>query len=76
MMDGRESPLILSADLFPDMTDEEMNLEIEMMFLRSKAIQDAISGNIPVGEMIELVEYSGVDIDQWAITCDDVSGMW
>ena len=75
-MPNRESPLILSADIFPDMSIQEIELEIEMMFLRSKAIQDAISGNIPVGEMIELVEYSGVDIDQWAITCDDVSGTW
>ena len=75
-MQNRESPLILSADLFPDMTTEEMMHEIEMMFIRSQAIQDAISGNIPVGEMVELVEFSGVDIDQWAITCDDVSGTW
>lgn len=75
-MSNRESPLILSADLFPDMTDDEMALEIEMMFIRSQAIHDAISGNIPVREMIELVEFTGVDIDQWAITCDDVSGNW
>ena len=75
-MVSRGSPLILSADLFPDMSDEEMAYEIEMMFLRSQAIHDAISGNIPVGEMVELVEFTGVDIDQWAITCDDVSGAW
>lgn len=75
-MASRDSPLILPADLFPDMTDEEMKNEIEMMFIRSQAIHDAISGNIPVKEMIELVEFSGVDIDQWAITCDDVSGTW
>jgi hypothetical protein len=75
-MGYRESPLILSADIFPDMDDDEIALELEMMFLRSKAIHDAISGNIPVAEMVEIVEFSGIDIDQWAITCDDVSGTW
>ncbi|MFN7762544.1 MAG: hypothetical protein ACK5RE_18005 [Pseudanabaena sp.] len=75
-MEVRESPLILSADLFPDMSVNEMAYEIEMMFRRSQAIHDAISGKIPVREMVDIVEDSGIDIDQWAITCDQVSGMW
>ena len=64
------SPLVLSADIFSDMTDGEMAIEIELMFERSKAISQAISGNMPVSELCELVRSQDYDIDEWAEACD------
>jgi hypothetical protein len=75
-MSRNDSPLILPADIFPDMSAEEIAREIENMFVRSQAIYDAISGIITPQNMIELVEFSGVDIAEWALDCDRVSGNW
>jgi hypothetical protein len=72
-MDSWNSPLVLAVDIFPDMTPDELAKEIDLMFTRSMAIKDAISGNMPVSELCELVRSHDISIDDWSINCDDVS---
>lgn len=60
-----DSPLILPAYLLPDMSEGDRILEISLMIDRQIAIYQAIDGNLPASELLELVESQEISIDDW-----------
>jgi hypothetical protein len=70
------SPLVLPAEIFPDMSADDIANEIKLMHERSTAIHRAMDGNMPVSELAELVRSQGFDIDQWAADCELFGEKW
>lgn len=75
-MDSWDSPLVLPAAIFPDMGLDEIAMEIELMFQRSHAISQAMSGNMPIDELCEMLRAQDVSIDDWADDCDEYGESW
>lgn len=62
--------LIIPADIFPDMSEEERALEIQLMIERSTAIHEAMKGNISATDLLDILEYTQVDMDDFIHTLD------
>ncbi|NUN66355.1 hypothetical protein HCU40_16745 [Pseudanabaena biceps] len=71
-----QSPLVLPAQIFADMSEADIALEMELMFQRSSAISQAISGNMPIDELCELIRAQEISIDDWADDCDEYGEDW
>jgi hypothetical protein len=76
MIDTWDSPLVLPAEIFSDMSEEEIALEVELMFARANAISQAIKGKMPVNELAELIRTQDISIDDWAMHCDEFGERW
>lgn len=60
-----DSPLILPAHLYSEMDESSRIYELELMIDRQIAIYQAIDGNLPASELLELVESQEISIDDW-----------
>jgi hypothetical protein len=60
-----ESPLFLPAHLLPDMSEGDRILEISLMVDRQIAIYQAIDGNLPPSELLELIDSQEIPVDDW-----------
>jgi len=58
-----KSPLILPAEIFPDMSEGDRVAELHLMIERAIALDNAIQGNIPASQILELIDHQGLDID-------------
>lgn len=64
-MNNWNSSLVLPAILYPDMSQDEVELAIEDMFSRSEAISKAIAGNMSASDLAELIRAQDFEIDSW-----------
>jgi DNA-binding transcriptional regulator YdaS (Cro superfamily) len=71
-----ESPLVLPAEVFPDMSDDEIALEVELMFQRANAISQAIKGEVSASDLAEIIRSQDISIDDWALHCDEFGERW
>lgn len=60
-----DSPLFLPAHLLPDMSEGDRLLEISLMIDRQIAIHQAIDGNLPASELLELIDSQEISVDDW-----------
>lgn len=60
-----QSPLFLPAHLCPEMSEGDRILEISLMIDRQIAIHQAIDGNLPASELLELIDSQEIYIDDW-----------
>lgn len=59
------SPLFLPAYLSPEMSEGDRIVEISLMIDRQVAIYQAIDGNLPASELLDLIESQEIEIDPW-----------
>lgn len=60
-----QSPLFLPAHLCPEMSHGDRILEILLMVDRQIAIYQAIDGNLPPSELLELIDSQEIPVDDW-----------
>lgn len=60
-----ENPLVLPAELFPDMSESDRAIEIQLMIDRAVALDNAIQGNLPASQVLELIDHQGFDVDEF-----------
>jgi hypothetical protein len=70
------SPLVIAADIFPDMSRSEIDLEIKLMFERSINLSKALRGEISASELAEIFSAQDISIDDWVAHCDEVGERW
>lgn len=66
-----DSPLFLPAHLLPDMSEGDRTLEIALMIDRQIAIHQAINGNLPASELLELIDSQEISVDDWIDDLED-----
>lgn len=59
------NPLVLPAEMFPDMSDSDRAVELQLMIERAIAIEKAIQGKTPASEVLELIDHQGFDVDEF-----------
>ena len=59
------NPLVLPAELFPDMPDDDRAIEIQLMFDRAITLENAIQGNVPASQLLELIDDQGFSVDEF-----------
>lgn len=62
---GWNNPLVLPAEMFPDMTEGDRATEIQLMIDRAIALENAINGNVPANQLLELIDDQGFDVDEF-----------
>jgi len=65
------TPLIIPAHLFPDQTEEEQLLEIQLMIARQTALYKAIDGENSASDLLDFVEAQGYEVDLWIEDIDN-----
>jgi hypothetical protein len=70
------SPLVLPAEIFPDMSESDVMLELQLMVERSNAIANAIAGNMPASELAELIRAQDFEVDSWIDAIDELGERW
>jgi hypothetical protein len=58
-----KNPLILPAEMFPDMSEGDRVVELQLMIDRAIALENAIQGEIPASQVLELIDHQGFDVD-------------
>jgi hypothetical protein len=58
-------PLIIPANLFPDMSESERLEEIELMISRQTALYQAIDGRLPASDLLDFIDSQGYEVDAW-----------
>lgn len=59
------NPLVLPAEMFPDMSDGDRAVELQLMIERAIALENAIQGNVPANDLLELIDGQGFDVDDF-----------
>ncbi len=65
-----DSPLIIPAHLFPEMTEEERAQELDLMIARAHAIHAAIAGEMSASDLADLIDSQGYEVDDWVEDLD------
>lgn len=60
-----KNPLVLPAEMFPDMSESDRATEIQLMIERAIALENAIQGNVPANDLLELIDDQGFDVDEF-----------
>lgn len=63
-MDWR-NPLVLPAEMFPDMSEGDRAVEIQLMIDRAIALENAIKGNVSANNLLELIDDQGFNVDDF-----------
>ncbi len=71
-----QSPLFLPAHLMPEMNEGDLATEISLMMDRQTAIYQAIAGNLPASELLELIDSQSIDVDEWLDDLDLYGEGW
>jgi hypothetical protein len=66
-----DSPLFLPAHLLPDMSEGDRAIEVSLMIDRQIAIYDAINGDLPASQLLELIDSQEIPIDDWISDLQD-----
>lgn len=66
-----DSPLVLPFEMFPEMTQADCDAEIEAMFARSHALDKAMRGEVPISDLLDLIEEQGYDMDYLVGQCSE-----
>ena len=66
-----DSPLVLPFEMFPEMSQSDIDSEIAAMFARSTALDKAMRGEIPLDDYLDLIEYQGWDMDYLVEQCSE-----
>ncbi len=64
------SPLIIPAHLFPEMSEEERAQELDLMIARAMAVQQAIDGGMSASDLADLIDSQGYEVDEWVEDLD------
>lgn len=59
------NPLVLPAEMFPDMSEGDRAVELQLMIDRAIALENAIQGKIPASQVLELIDDQGFDVDEF-----------
>lgn len=59
------NPLVLPAEMFPDMSEDDRAVELQLMIERAIALENAIQGNMPANDLLELIDGQGFDVDDF-----------
>ena len=59
------NPLVLPAEMFPDMSDDDRAIELQLMIDRAITLENAIQGNIPASQLLELIDDQGFSVDEF-----------
>lgn len=65
-----KNPLVLPAEMFPDMSEDDRAVELHLMIERAIALENAIQGDTPASDLLELIDSQGFDVDEF---CDDLN---
>jgi hypothetical protein len=60
-----KNPLVLPAEMFPDMSEGDRAIELQLMIERAIALENAIQKNIPASQVLELIDDQGFDVDEF-----------
>ena len=60
-----KNPLVLPAEMFPDMSEGDRAVELQLMIERAIALDNAMQKNIPAGQVLELLDHQGFDVDEF-----------
>lgn len=60
-----KNPLVLPAEMFPDMSEGDRAFELQLMIERAIALENAIQGNVPANDLLELIDGQGFDVDEF-----------
>jgi hypothetical protein len=58
-----QNPLVLPAEMFPDMSEGDRVIELQMMIERAITLENVIQGNASASQILELIDHQGFDID-------------
>jgi len=70
------NPLVIPAEIFPEMNESDRAIELNLMIERAIAFQNAIDGNLPASELLELLDEQEYDIDEFIEEIVLVSEAW
>lgn len=60
-----QNPLVLPAEMFPDMSEGDRAVELQLMIDRAIALENAMQKNIPASRVLELLDHQGFDVDEF-----------
>jgi len=70
------NPLIIPAEIFPEMNESDRANELDLMIERAIAFQKAIDGNLPANQLLEILDEQEYDIDEFIDELALVSEAW
>ena len=59
------NPLVLPAEMFPDMSDDDRAIEIQLMIDRAITLENAMQGNVSASQLLELIDDQGFSVDEF-----------
>lgn len=59
------NPLVLPAEMFPDMSDDDRAIEIQLMIDRAITLENAMQGNVSANQLLELIDDQGFSVDEF-----------
>ena len=59
------NPLVLPAEMFPDMSDDDRAIEIQLMIDRATTLENAMQGNVSASQLLELIDDQGFSVDEF-----------
>ena len=59
------NPLVLPAEMFPDMSDDDRAIEIQLMIDRAITLENAMKGNVPANQLLELIDDQDFSVDEF-----------
>ena len=59
------NPLVLPAEMFPDMSDDDRAIEIRLMIDRAITLENAMQGNVPANQLLELIDDQDFSVDEF-----------
>ena len=59
------NPLVLPAELFPDMSDDDRAIEIQLMIDRAITLENAMQGNVSASQLLDLIDDQGFSVDEF-----------
>lgn len=62
---GWQNPLVIPAEMFPDMSESDRAIELQLMIDRAIALENAMQKNIPASRVLELLDHQGFDVDEF-----------
>ena len=59
------NPLVLPAEMFPDMSDDDRAIEIQLMIDRAITLENAMQGNVSASQLLDLIDDQGFSVDEF-----------
>jgi hypothetical protein len=60
-----EQAIIIPASFDPDMSDQEFNLELDLMIERSQLASEIINSGVGLKDYLELIQSQNIDVDSY-----------